>query len=209
MTFPAPITIILALSVLMNAVLAVALFVTYRSKQAASVTDDIPLVEDDEEPENPEPLVDVETEKICFEVQTISNSTPGVLQGLTVLVADDNEVNIDVLIGMLETFGLERIVIARNGEEAFEAAKENKVDIAYMDIQMPKMNGIEASKKILGKPENVGLPIIPITGFSRIVNADMCEEAGMTGFLQKPVELDALRLTTMLALRTKKMRTVA
>lgn len=194
---------ILALSVLLNAIL-LALFLVRRNKIQKRSAEEEDEVADTWEPEVPLPQ-----DKLRYEVQTFTHPAPGILKGLTVLVADDNEVNIDVLSGMLEVMGLERLVIARNGKEAVEAVNEHKIDVAFMDIQMPEMNGIDASKKILNKPAYSDLPIIPITGFSRIVNADMCKEAGMVGFLQKPVELEKLRTATKKALKEKHVRTVA
>ena len=139
-----------------------------------------------------------------YAVQTIAQTDQGILSGLTVLVADDNDVNITVLTEMLEHLGLERLIVTKDGEEVVEAAMENRVDIVYMDIQMPKMNGIDAAKKILSDHTYRSLPIIPITGFSRIVNASMCSEAGMTGFLQKPVDLDELRSATLRVLSKRR-----
>ena len=69
-----------------------------------------------------------------------------------------------------------------------------------MDIQMPKMTGIDAAKKIRLNSRNEHTPIIPVTGFSRIVNADMCREAGMNGFMEKPVKVDKLETETRRAL---------
>lgn len=210
MVLSAPVTIILLVSVLMNAVLSAVWFINRNNRKAAPVAEeDFAIEEEDDDLDALDPDIAPETEKLGFEVRTISDPIPGILQGLTVLIADDNEVNIEVLIGMLETMGLERMLIARNGAEAVEASKGSEIDIAYMDIQMPELNGIDASRKILLNPIYRNLPIIPITGFSRIVNAEMCQEAGMTEFLQKPVELDKLRAATLMAMRTKQVRTVA
>lgn len=154
--------------------------------------------------ETPAPAPQRAPPATTYNIQRINADSTGILSGLLVMIADDNQVNIDVLSGMLELLGIEQVITVENGEQAVEAAAEHRIDLIYMDIQMPRVNGIEAAKRILGKPENRGLPIIPITGFSRVVNAEMCKAAGMTGFLQKPVDLNELQRITQIALRARR-----
>lgn len=149
---------------------------------------------------------DADTE---MNVQRFTPAEKGLLSGLCVLVADDDPTNIAVLVGMLELLGLTELVVAENGEDAVTFASNRKFDIVYMDIQMPKKTGIEAAREILSGQLNKKTPIIPITGFSRIVNAELCKKAGMTGFLQKPVMLDDLRSTTRDALFQRQQQQIA
>jgi len=134
-------------------------------------------------------------------VQRFTPKAPGVLTDLTVMVADDDETNVEVLVGMLEHLGLSSLIVARNGQEAVDCAQRTAVDLILMDIQMPRLTGLDAARLILRQPGNGRVPIIPVTGFSRIVNEAMCADAGMIGFLQKPVRIDLLKAEIMKALR--------
>ncbi|MEO1243855.1 MAG: response regulator [Pseudomonadota bacterium] len=146
---------------------------------------------------------------IQMNVRCFTPAEKGLLSGLCVLVADDDPTNVDVLIGMLESLGLTELIVAENGEEAVTFASRHTFDIIFMDIQMPKKTGIDAAREILSGQLNRNVPIIPITGFSRIVNAELCKKAGMTGFLQKPVILDNLRSVTRDALLEHQKQQVA
>lgn len=130
---------------------------------------------------------------------------PGILSGLNVLVADDEPVNIEVILGMLDFLGLTNIAIAKNGVEAVEYAQDIMFDLCLMDIQMPEMNGLDATTAIHATELNKNLPVIPVTGASRVVTVELCKQKGMTGFLQKPVELEKLRsLITQTLSQTKR-----
>ena len=144
-------------------------------------------VEPEIEPERVIPEIPIEEFKV-------EDPIPGMLSGLKVLIVDDTPVNIEVLTEFLEIFGLETYYIAENGEEAVSIATRTPLDLILMDIQMPKMNGIEATKEIRATDVGKKIPIVAATAFSRIVNKDMCKEAGMNGFLRKPIELDDLEM---------------
>ena len=180
---------ILAASLTANVVLIVAL-VLY-SRQAANAAA-LGRPSTPQSPTGADPAeASVEAGK-AGHIQRFCVGTPGPLTDLTVLVADDDPTNIEVLVEMLKLLGLNTLVTASNGREAVSCAGQTRFDLIFMDIQMPVMTGIDAARIILAEPRNENVPIIAITGFSRIVNASLCEEAGMQGFLQKPVHLDAL-----------------
>lgn len=122
------------------------------------------------------------------------------MTGKTILVADDIEDNIEVLLDMLEQMGLTDYYLASNGKQAVSLAGTLDFDLIYMDIQMPIMNGLDASERIKDMPRHRNTPIIPITAHSRIVTQERCRESGMFGFLQKPVDMQKLRLSTEKAL---------
>lgn len=113
------------------------------------------------------------------------------LAGMRVLLAEDNEMNIDVAVDLLELAGIEAEV-ARNGQEAldmFLAAKE-AYDVVLMDVQMPIMDGYAATKAIRASesPNAKTTPIIAMTAnaFAEDVSASLA--AGMNGHLSKPIE---------------------
>jgi two-component system sensor histidine kinase RpfC len=107
---------------------------------------------------------------------------------LTILVAEDNRTNQMVVAKVLERAG-HRVVMVENGEAAFDALVAKEFDLAIMDVNMPVMNGIEATKMYrfaaLGRSR---LPIIALTADATENTRHRCEEAGMDLCLTKPIE---------------------
>ena len=111
-----------------------------------------------------------------------------------VLLAEDNVTNQQVAVGILEKFGIE-VEIARNGEEAVEAVRRRSFDLIFMDIQMPLMDGLEATKRIRGMHAASGEPAVPIvamTAHAMEGDRERCIEAGMNDYLSKPVKPAAM-----------------
>ena len=114
-------------------------------------------------------------------------TTPG-RSGLRVLVADDNQVNRRVVEKILERSGHQATLVG-NGEEALDALAADHFDVALMDVNMPVLNGIEATK--LHRFASLGqrhVPIIGLTADASPATAERCREAGMDACLTKPVE---------------------
>lgn len=106
------------------------------------------------------------------------------------LVVEDNKVNQEVMRRMLKLEGWTNIVMACDGEEALVAHEEsvstqNHFDLIFMDIQMPKMDGLTATKTIRQTDKEV--PIVALTAFADESNVKECLNSGMTGFLSKPL----------------------
>jgi PAS domain S-box-containing protein len=120
-------------------------------------------------------------------------------QGLSVLVAEDNEINALLMRALLTRLG-HRTVIATNGEAALDswlAAKTagTPYDLVLMDIQMPQLDGIEVSKRIRAcEADEPGrrTPILALTANTLAEDREACFEAGMDGFLVKPLDRDKL-----------------
>lgn len=112
-------------------------------------------------------------------------------KNLNVLYAEDNPINQKLIAMMMKGFGL-NIDIAENGLEAWEMAKENAYHIILMDIQMPEMDGIEATKRIIKDVEKRPI-IIAVTANATISDKKRCFEAGMNDFLTKPIKADVLK----------------
>jgi PAS domain S-box-containing protein len=128
-------------------------------------------------------------------------ATPDVaaVTGLSILVAEDNEINALLMRSLLTRLG-HHAVIATNGEAALEswlAAKSagTPYDLVLMDIQMPQLDGIEAAKRIrareAGQPDR-RTPILALTANTLVEDRYACFEAGMDGFLIKPLDRDKL-----------------
>ncbi len=118
------------------------------------------------------------------------------IKGLRVLVAEDVETNRMLLGFMLSDLGCS-VEFAHDGLEALEALRRGAFDICLMDIQMPVMGGIEASK--LAKAEGIGVPIIAVTAAASLMDEEACREAGMEGFVTKPLDKRALAAAILAA----------
>lgn len=132
--------------------------------------------------------------------------TPASLQDLKVLVVDDNIINQKVLARMLERLRVRDVVVASDGLEAFNLYKENRdFDLIFMDIQMPVMNGIEATKAIrkYERDNDVGrVKILAITAFVTDEDKAECFEAGMDSFVGKPLT-ESVLLDTIVSMHVE------
>jgi response regulator NasT len=104
-------------------------------------------------------------------------------RGKRVLVADDETIIRLDLCGLLEGAGLEVCAEARDGEEAVELARSTRPDLALMDVRMPRLDGIEAARRIL---EERPIPIVMLTAFGDDVFVSRAVDAGVFGYLVKP-----------------------
>ncbi|QQS37703.1 MAG: response regulator [Ignavibacteriales bacterium] len=115
------------------------------------------------------------------------------LTKLKILLADDNVVNQKVGLRILEKLGFDADVVV-NGKEAVDAACRNKYDIVFMDIQMPEMNGFEATKMIRTKlGENQPPVIIAMTANTLDDEKNILHNSGMNDFIGKPIRTDELQ----------------
>ena len=112
----------------------------------------------------------------------------GALKGRSILAADDHEVNRRILALLLEPHGC-RLTLVENGALALEAALVERFDAILMDMQMPVMDGLEATRRIrLGGGANAGTPIIALTANALEVHRQAWEAAGVQAFLTKPID---------------------
>jgi CheY-like chemotaxis protein len=110
---------------------------------------------------------------------------------LRILIAEDNLVNQMLTIRALSKLGYEDVVVTEDGSEAVERVEMDHFDVILMDIQMPEMDGIEATKIIRNR--NGFQPfIISMTANAMQEDRELCLEAGMDDYLPKPVKLDDL-----------------
>lgn len=110
------------------------------------------------------------------------------------LLADDHPINQLVTSELLKlTWPSMQIDIANNGREAYEMVKAGKYDIVLMDVQMPEMNGLDATAAIRGiKGSKSKIPILAFTAYATTGEAEKCLEAGMDDYVSKPVSPDVL-----------------
>jgi signal transduction histidine kinase/DNA-binding NarL/FixJ family response regulator len=130
--------------------------------------------------------------------ESAPQKAPPCLSGLKVLVAEDNSINQKVILSMLRRQGWS-ITLAENGEQAYRRCLESRFDVILMDVQMPEMDGFEATALIRQEESRRGatgsehrIPIIALTAHASLSQRDQCLAAGMDLVITKPVRLDTL-----------------
>ena len=115
------------------------------------------------------------------------------LAGMRILIAEDNDINWEIISTMLGMFGIEtqRAANGRLCLERMREAPENSFDLIFMDIQMPEMNGLDATRNIrrLENSWAANIPIIAMTADAFSENIAECLDAGMNGHIAKPVDI--------------------
>ena len=108
--------------------------------------------------------------------------------GCRILLAEDDLVNQEVAVGILEKQG-HRVTVVENGQEVLDALQKQPFDLVLMDVQMPVMNGFEATKRIRSlKSETRGIPIIAMTAHALEGDRERCIQAGMDDYIAKPID---------------------
>jgi len=113
-----------------------------------------------------------------------------------VLVAEDEHLVAVHLIKSLEQLGIEVIGPAANGEAALNLARQQRPDLAILDIRMPKRNGIDAARTLW---RELGIPVVVLTAYSDERYIQAAAEAGVFGYLLKPAMLEDLRAALAVA----------
>jgi signal transduction histidine kinase/DNA-binding response OmpR family regulator/HPt (histidine-containing phosphotransfer) domain-containing protein len=113
------------------------------------------------------------------------------LHGARVLLVEDNELNREVALGLMEDAHL-AIDQAENGAVAVQQLSKNDYDLVLMDMQMPVMDGVTATKAIRSNPRFASLPIIAMTANAMDRDREVCLAAGMNGHIAKPIDPDKL-----------------
>jgi CheY-like chemotaxis protein len=107
------------------------------------------------------------------------------------LLAEDSEANINTVFEYLTIKGYQ-VVVARNGAEALERARETRPAVIVMDIQMPGMDGLEATRRVRADADLAKIPIIAMTALTMPGDRERCLEAGVNEYVGKPVSLKDL-----------------
>jgi CheY-like chemotaxis protein len=109
-----------------------------------------------------------------------------------VLLAEDIEINREIVVGLLEDSGIE-ILCAENGVEALDifAERHDEIDLIFMDVQMPEMNGYEATERIrsMDVPEAAGIPIVAMSANVFREDIERCLAIGMNDHIGKPLDV--------------------
>jgi signal transduction histidine kinase len=129
--------------------------------------------------------VDVRTALVVLPELELKTEAP------LILLAEDNETNIKFLVDYLADKGY-RVILARNGIEAVSQAREEQPALILMDVQMPEMDGLEATRQIRAISELARVPIIAVTALAMPGDRERCLEAGANEYLSKPLSLRRL-----------------
>ena len=126
-----------------------------------------------------------------------ARSRDAALEGRRILVAEDDVRNVFALTSMLEPRGAV-VQIARNGREALAALDQSRadpggrIDLVLMDVMMPEMDGLTATREIRAKPEFAKLPVIMLTAKAMTGDQEKCLAAGANDYMAKPLDVDKL-----------------
>jgi CheY-like chemotaxis protein len=130
------------------------------------------------------------------------------IRPLDVLIAEDGVVNQEVALGLLETRG-HRVAIADNGKEALAALERQRFDVVLMDLEMPEMDGLEATAAIRKKEKATGghIPIIAMTAHAVQGFRDRCLAVGMDDCITKPIKPEEMfRAVEVIPVRLQEQR---
>lgn len=144
-------------------------------------------------------------EKIRHDDIMIASRNEGLeaIRGARVLLVEDNEINQEVALELLQADGL-IVTIANNGKEALEYASKAQFDLILMDIQMPEMDGFEATSEIHKIERCKKWPIIAMTAHAMAGDREKSLEAGMVEHINKPIDPDQLKRTLIHWIKPKK-----
>ncbi|MFO0213054.1 MAG: response regulator, partial [Pseudanabaena sp.] len=143
--------------------------------------------------EEVEVLLPAEVKKLSPIEQLRPSTQSDQLSSPLVLLAEDSEANIISISTYLHAKEY-RLVVAKNGEEAIALAKSQRPNLILMDIQMPRLDGLEAIRQIRLDPNLVHIPIVALTALAMSGDRKRCLEAGANEYLSKPVKLKELSL---------------
>lgn len=120
----------------------------------------------------------------------------GAHAGSRILLAEDEPINQEVSRGLLEDVGMS-VDVASDGQEAVALARRNRYDLILMDVQMPNLNGLDATRAIRGGSLNANIPILAMTANAFDEDRQVCLAAGMNDHIPKPIKPDLLYETIL------------
>jgi CheY-like chemotaxis protein len=113
-------------------------------------------------------------------------------EGSTVAVVDDDEISRFVLVAILDRLGF-RTLEARDGDEGVELVLAHRPDAVLMDINMPRMNGVDALRAIRARESGPPVRVLAVTANTTEAQRRECAETGFDAFIEKPVDIERLK----------------
>jgi two-component system cell cycle response regulator DivK len=123
-----------------------------------------------------------------FADQTTDESVVTGAMTKTVLIVEDNELNMKLFHDLLDAHGYDTLQ-TRNGMEALELAREHKPDLILMDIQLPEVSGLEVTKWLKDDDELRAIPVIAVTAFAMKGDEERIREGGCEAYISKPISV--------------------
>lgn len=123
--------------------------------------------------------------------KTESENDKAAVTGRRILVAEDNEVNLSMMLDMLSVHN-HKVAVAKNGQEAIDLAQSHKPELILMDIRMPVIDGLEATRRLRAMAEFADIPILALTASAGHKSEERCLAAGCTAHLAKPIQTKEL-----------------
>ncbi len=109
------------------------------------------------------------------------------MNGKTILVVEDNAQNRELVSDLLVLAGV-RVLMAEDAETALELATREVVDLVLMDVSLPRMDGLEATRQLKGDPATAQLPVVALTAHAMKGDRERILAAGCDGYLTKPID---------------------
>ncbi|MFT0861030.1 response regulator [Ancylobacter sp. G4_0304] len=106
----------------------------------------------------------------------------------TVLIVEDNELNMKLFNDLLEAHGYVTLG-TRNGVEAMDLARKHRPDLILMDIQLPEVSGLDVTRWLKADPELKAIPVIAVTAFAMKGDEERIREGGCEAYLSKPISV--------------------
>ncbi len=106
----------------------------------------------------------------------------------TVLVVEDNELNMKLFHDLLEAHGIDTIE-TRNGKDVLDIARKNKPDLILMDIQLPEVSGLDVTKWLKADDELKSIPVIAVTAFAMKGDEQKIRDGGCEDYISKPISV--------------------
>ncbi len=131
---------------------------------------------------------------VATEQSNIGSTKQGVLSGLSVLVVDDIAMNCTVMESMLLDFNAQHVVSVNSGSQALEyIARQPDTHLVFMDMRMPEMDGTQATRRL--RQQGYTGKIVAVTANASEKDRQACLDAGMDGFISKPIVMEGLEIT--------------
>ena len=109
-----------------------------------------------------------------------------------ILVVEDNPVNMELTVDLLNSYGYD-VVSADDGFAALQKVKEEKIDLILLDIQLPKMDGLEVLSRLKEDADTKDIPVIALTAHSMRGDSDRFISAGCTDYISKPIDIHGFK----------------
>lgn len=112
----------------------------------------------------------------------------------TVLVVEDNELNMRLFCDLLDAFGFDTLQ-CRDGARAVELAREHQPALIVMDIQLPEVSGLDITRWLKDDETTSHIPVLAVTAFAMRSDEKLVREAGCEGYMSKPIQMRSFRQT--------------